>query len=75
MNCDIDYKAWCVLEAVAQHPEIAARKRRIIDRTLERIEQSTRREEAEELAEIHRLERGYGLLLPWLSPGVEAEGS
>ena len=74
MNCDIDYRAWCVLDALQPTPEIEERKQRIIHRTLARVEQATHESQVDEMAEIQRLESEYGSLLPWLDEHSEAAG-
>ena len=74
MNCDIEYQAWCVLDALPPLREIEERKQRIIHCTLARIERATRESHAGEIAELHRLETEYGPLLPWHEepPGAPA---
>lgn len=41
MNCELEYQAWISLDQLGSRPEIEERKRRIVDRTLQRIERAT----------------------------------
>ena len=38
MNCETEYSLWMLLDQLEPHPEIEERKRRIVGRSLERIE-------------------------------------
>jgi hypothetical protein len=41
MNCELEYQAWMLLDQLGSHPEIEERKRLIVNRTLQRIEQAS----------------------------------
>ena len=54
MKRDFAYEAWSALTQFAAHPELEDQKKRIVDRTLERIEHATMIRDMDELLRLRR---------------------